>query len=460
MLEVLAVATVAWGVGAFGAVYSWAYVPLIAMATVVSVTSLLHRDDAARRSRLPAAAAAIAIAIGLQLLPLPPRVLTALSPSTDRILSAYDLSYAARSKWHSLSIDPVSTTLALACFVAFALFSIGVSRRLTVRRAAMVARAVAVLALVVAVVGVVQKSTGTLRIYGFWTPIDHPYQVFGPFVNKNHFAGWMVMALSLTIGSLGFEIVKGARSMKASWRGYMGWLSTSAGSYVLLMLFAVPVMISALLMTLSRSAILSWFASIAFAGFWLVVSTRRSKLVLMLAGMYVVIALTLVTTWANPRLVSARFEHGSGDTLRARMTTWGDALRIADDFPLSGTGLNTFDTAMIFYQSQPGAHWSAAHNDYIQVVADGGILLVVPVVVALIVGVREFCDRARAETPRDPHFWLRAGAVVGLVAIGIQECFDFSLQLPGNAVMCALLIAFAIRPIREQKVDQKAPIAR
>ena len=38
------------------------------------------------------------------------------------------------------------------------------------------------------------------KVYGFWTT-QMGGSPFGPFVNKNHFAGWMLLALPLTLGS-------------------------------------------------------------------------------------------------------------------------------------------------------------------------------------------------------------------------------------------------------------------
>ena len=54
-----------------------------------------------------------------------------------------------------------------------------------------------------------------------------------------------------------------------------------------------------------------------------------------------------------------------------------------------------------------------------------------------------------------PAFWLRLGAVLGLAAIAVQETVDFSLQLPGIAVMCALLVAIALHKSAEEPVGQR-----
>ena len=41
-------------------------------------------------------------------------------------------------------------------------------------------------------------------------------------------------------------------------------------------------------------------------------------------------------------------------------------------------------------------------------------------------------------------YWLRVGATTGLVAIGLQSLVEFSLQMPGNAVFCVVLMAIAL----------------
>jgi hypothetical protein len=43
------------------------------------------------------------------------------------------------------------------------------------------------------------------------------------------------------------------------------------------------------------------------------------------------------------------------------------------------------------------------------------------------------------------EYWIRIGAVTGIVAIALQEIGDFSLQMPGNAVLFVVLLALAVR---------------
>jgi hypothetical protein len=131
-LQVLAVA---WGAFAFGAVYPWAYWPLIAAAATAGVLAFVvpGRSQSGTRT-LSWSLLLFAAATSVQLVPLPRSVLATTSRARDALLANYDLVYAnARNVWHPLSIAPGATWLGLACFAAFGLFLIGSTRLFSVR---------------------------------------------------------------------------------------------------------------------------------------------------------------------------------------------------------------------------------------------------------------------------------------------------------------------------------------
>lgn len=446
----LALAAISWGALAFGAVYPWAYWPLFAAAAVAGCLGWLggrRLEVPPHRARaLIVALGAIALSVSLQLAPLPVRLVGTLSPATDALLRTYDLGYAARaasaSGVHALSIGPSATVLALAALVSFGLFLVGIDRGLSRTGASSVTNGVVALGFLLALIAIVQRATDTDRIYGFWRPIDRPYQIFGPFVNRNHFAGWMMMALSLGIGALGARASTAMRGVQPDWRSRVLWFSTAEANELVLLAFAVVVMGLALLLTRSRSAFMCFGATLMFAS-WFAISKgpqRRGRRVLAIG--YLALLAVIAVTWAGIDPIIGRFAGASG--LSGRADAWRAAMRIAGDFPLFGTGLNTFGIAIVLYGPSLEAHWGATHNDYLQLVSEGGLLVCVPVVAALAVLVREI-RRRLSDVREDPETrWVRFGAVVGLVAIGIQESVDFSLQIPGIAVLFSLLCAIAI----------------
>ena len=96
-----------------------------------------------------------------------------------------------------------------------------------------------------------------------------------------------------------------------------------------------------------------------------------------------------------------------------------------------------------------GRHYAQAHNDYLQLAAEGGLLLTIPAalsVCAFIVAVRRrFVEETSVRT-----YWLRVGAVTGLTAIALQETVEFSLQMPGNAALFAVVCAIALHRTPER----------
>jgi putative inorganic carbon (HCO3(-)) transporter len=443
-----ACAAIAWGALAFGAVYPWAYWPLFAALTITGVAGWTRRGSRKPPHRaLVFAILAVAATVSLQLVPLPRRVIMAVSPSTDAFLRQYDLAYASGAVHaHALSIAPDATFLGLAAFVALSLFTLGMARALSGGGAGGIASAVASLGCLVALIAMAQKASGTAKIYGFWQPEDHAFQIFGPFVNKNHFAGWTIMALSLAIGAICGRLATAMRSVRRDWRSRALWFSTPDANVLILLVFASVLMGLALLLTRSRSGALCFGATLLLAS-WFIVrkrglgSARRRTAVGFLACLVVVVA-----SYAGLDPLLDRFSESG---LTGRMTAWRGAFQIAHRFPVAGTGLNTFGTTMLFYEPSNGPHWSAAHNDYLQLMSEGGLLLGIPLVLLLCAFVLEVRSRFRSGKDDDSTYWLRVGAVTGIIAIGLQELVDFSLQLPGNAALFALLWAIAIhvRPV-------------
>jgi putative inorganic carbon (HCO3(-)) transporter len=446
MIVLAAALMTAWGALAFGAVYPWAYWPLFAAAGVAGLAGIVARPGRASvRWPLVISVAAVLASIGLQLVPLPARFLAAISPNADRLLRQLNVAYAAGAiASHPLSIEPMATGGRLIELIAFALFLCGLSRALTARRSQLLANAIIGLGALVALIGIVQKSSGTDHIYGFWAPYDHPYQIFGPFVNKNHFAGWMLMPFALGIGVLCGRVTTAMSNVRSDWRSRAIWWSSPDASQMLLVAGAIVVIAFSIMLTRSRSGITSAGVVVVLAVVAVIMQTRsagRQRRGVVTAVVVAVLASAGVL-WAGTQPLLARLQSEPG--LNGRLDAWRAAVHIASDFPVAGTGLNTFTTAMLFYQLPPlSPRWEFAHNDYLQLLAEGGVLVVVPFVVCALVIVRKSLLALRQ--PQSPAtLWLRLGAGIGLLGVGCQEAFDFSLQLPGISALFSVLLAFTL----------------
>jgi O-antigen ligase len=462
MLVVATILAVAWGTFAFGAVYPWAYVPLAVACAIIGATGLAAGRRPMHARWLFVGLVAI-FAIGLiQLIPLPPSLLATLSPGTDRFLRAYDLTYAAGARSgsggetfvgavrHGISLVPPATVRALGLLAALTLFLAGLLRMLSSAMALRIGKGLVWLGAILALVGIVQKALlgdqafDGMKIYGFWAPRYVLTTPFGPYVNKNHFAGWMLMVIPVAFGLVMGALETNADALGRGFRNRLLWLSGPDGGRVLMLIFAALLMSLSLVMTQSRSG-LGCFVVIAlitglFSGRRL--GSRRSG-ILLAAGL--VSFVVVVLAWAGSDTALARLAT-EPDSVQLRLRIWRVALAIARDFPVFGTGLDTFGTATILYQpAGESLHYQEAHNEYVQLLAEGGWLLFVVVMATLVALARSIVDGFRVQEERVDVYWLRVGATIGLIAIALQSLVEFSLQMPGNAALFTVLLALALR---------------
>jgi O-antigen ligase len=132
-----------------------------------------------------------------------------------------------------------------------------------------------------------------------------------------------------------------------------------------------------------------------------------------------------------------------------RVAIWHDTLTIANTFWLTGSGFNTYGVAMLRYQTvKDGYRYIEAHNDYLQLMAEGGLLVGIPAILLAITLIVTIHRRFREAADDTRTYWLRVGAVAGICAIAVQSVTDFTLQMPGAAVMFATLLAIAIHQPR------------
>ena len=176
-----------------------------------------------------------------------------------------------------------------------------------------------------------------------------------------------------------------------------------------------------------------------------------------LVFVFLVAIVVLVAEMAGTERIQGRFAGANPQTIGGRLPIWADTVEIASAFFPFGTGLNTFGIATLMYQrSVPGLHLAEAHNDYLQLAAEGGLLLGVPILITAVVFVRRI--RARFRESDEESYWLRVGAVTGMGAVAIQSLVEFSLQMPGNAALFAVLCAIALHDSSHDRTRRAAEV--
>jgi O-antigen ligase len=390
------------------------------------------------------AAGLVLAAVGIQLIPLGIGLLERVSPAADRMLRALDVAYAIGvHQTHPLSIDPARTARALG-FLAVGMLWVPVCASVLSRRGSALrtlSRNVAIIGTVIGVIGLAQKATFNGKLLWFWTPQFFATNGFGPFVNRNHFAGWMLLALAMSVGLLFGHLGRTVFPPRTTWRDRVLWAGSPAATPILLASAAVMVMACSLVWTMSRSGIAA--AGVALT-VMLVAATRRASGGLqrwVLAG-YVLVTVMGVVAWRGTDTLVGWY--GNTGTLEWRVQLWKDTLPALRDFWVTGSGLNTYSTLMLVVprtdlRMQP----REAHNDYLQLAVEGGVLLWVPVLLLVAVLARAILRSLQA--PQDDlTWWIRMGSVAGICGMAVQEVSEFSLQIPGVALLFATCLAVAV----------------
>lgn len=450
-----------WGALAFGGEYAWAYAPLLVLSVTTGALGSLAAVTPFPSRALIASLCAIGVGLLLQMAPLSSTTLSAISPAaiaTDfaglwaqATMRVPDIVTGATAR--TLSIAPDRTLLGLAFLAAFAILLIGSARGIGAVGPERIARGIVLLGVVAAMLEMVQRSSGSEMAYGFWSrPFRSAEHV--PFINRNHTAGWLVMALSLAAGSFIATSAAGLRAIEPDWRHRLLWWSTPRASAALLIGLGIGVMSIGIVATTSRSGLTCLFVALVTMGAWMTRRYRASSRRVTGAG---AIVLILAGTALSGPIddVLRRFEHVPQDA-SLRLEVWEDTVGIIQDFPLTGSGLNTYGIAMLRYQTiEDGSRYIEAHNDYLQLAAEGGLLLGIPIVVSIVALVSAVRHRFREAADDTTTYWLRAGAATGLFAIALQSTVDFTLQMPGAAALFVVLAAIAIH--RPTHVRRRAP---
>jgi O-antigen ligase len=345
-----------------------------------------------------------------------------------------DALLAPLAAWRPISVSPPDTLRGLAFLAAFSLLYLAVFREMaqTTWRRRLLLTVVGVGVALTVVAFVQAASPEPRRIYGLWRP-RWDWAVFGPYVNRNHFAGYLVMAAPLAIG---FALEAIGR-LRAAWgRRRRGWLllGEREGNAVLRWSAVVMVIVAGLLASRSRGGV----SSFALAALLLPLASPHRRRTALVVSLLVGLGLAWIGVGDILSAFEVRGIKGS------RLDMWRDMLSMVPRFPLFGDGWNAFATAFPWYQTVWKTDWiGEAHNDYLQVLIDAGALGAALLAALLAVVFRGALARA-SRSPLDLGLF---GALLGLALHGLV---DFNGQIPANAATWIALAALAVgRPARD-----------
>jgi O-antigen ligase len=428
ILRVTTLVLLALGPFLFGAVYEPVFVPLLTGCVLVGLASWIRARRATGAPPVPGrwALAALHVLVLFQLVPLPPAVLRLLSPGSFAFYEHQSL--LEFTAWCPVSASPADTLRGLAFLAAFSLLYATVFRefaRATWRRR--LALTVVGVGLGITVVAFVQAvSPEPHRLYGLWRP-PRDWAVFGPYINGSHFAGYAAMAAALALGAA----LGALRRLREAWRQRrQGWLALGEreGNAFIRWAAVVMVLVAGIVASGSRGGVSAFALTALVLPF---ASGRRRA-----TAVAVILLASLGVAWIGLGDIVSAFEVRG--IQKSRVDLWVDTLPMVPDFPVFGVGLNAFSTAYPFYQTALANHWvGEAHNEYLQVLLDLGLLGAVLVSTLLFLVFRAAWRHA-------PRSSLELGLFGALFALAVHNLVDFNWQIPANAATWVALAALAL----------------
>ena len=500
--------------------------PLVLVLLVVTLVERRRRGAGGGVPGLAALAGFVALGL-LTTLPLPPDLLGLLAPATADLYAGMLPGWPAAggwTAWHPLALDPYAVWVELGRFaLGFGVFAVVLAYPWEseafgedAETAVLGRLALTVIAggALLAAVAFLQGVAGNGEV--LWLSGRAPAQsgrASGPFVNPNHFAAWLEMALPLTLAytvalaarlvrRLGAAAATGRRMGVPARRAWIAALIAHqerlwpplAGAALLIVTGVAHVATgsrggaaaAATGLGVTAAALLArrargWRAPLALRA---LVPLGMLAALLATAGAFAL--------WAGADAGGAPGAAAGVDpSLASRLAVAAQGRGVARDHLLFGTGLGSWLHAFRPYQAPPveGGMWDHAHNDFLELAAESGLLgLALVLLFAAAVarprgaaaggdagtGAGEAGTRAEDGPPAerrpavfDPPEWraalgdrgaLRCGALGGIAAILVHGLVDFSLRMPANLLLLMTLAALVIVSRRQRAPARAAAL--
>ncbi|MCT2398075.1 O-antigen ligase family protein [Novosphingobium mangrovi (ex Huang et al. 2023)] len=350
-----------------------------------------------------------------QLVPLPPSLWGRL-PGRDLLSESLGLINRSDA-WYSISLAPSRTLIAFFSLIPmFAVFVL--SWRFDRSEWERVLYTLVLLGLAAMALGGVQMLGGN-RVLLLYREHVHAGYLYGTFANHNSAGLFFVLAITGLLGLIGGGM---ARARRHGGRWFQPWVRVGVA-----VLLAVAVVL-----TQSRSSIgvlLMVIMVAAFGYLYRMDVSRTRKMTFLVLGVLVA-AGALIGLQAGTRFGSSfdRFERLDD----VRPAIWEDTITSAERFWPVGSGISTFPEVFEVDETLEHVwafHAGRAHNDYLEIAQEGGVVGVILIVAWLVwiawAGLRAWQGERR---------WQGVAAVSGLAVIGMQSSIDYPLR--NQAILC------------------------
>jgi O-antigen ligase len=267
----------------------------------------------------------------------------------------------------------------------------------------------------------------------FWSYF--PRRLNSTFVNRNHFAGYLEMVFAL---GLGFVLH----------RPIMRTLIWASCLFLILI---------ALLITVSRGAWIATFGALIFVItlFSWKKEVSKLKICLITSALLLVVSLSFLGSYSMIERFQSMGNPEDHSIALSRLPVWESCLQLIRKNPLHGSGLGTFPWS--FPPVRPvGLHdrWLEAHNDYIQIVTETGLPVLLPIFWALYL-VFNTGLKTHSRTQSRFRAGVTLGALGGIVAMLIHSLVDFNLQITSNGILFSVLVGLVMGSATSRTIKPK-----
>jgi len=323
----------------------------------------------------------------------------------------------------TLSLDPFLTQQAAIHYLAlFFLLAVTLVLLDSVKRISRLAIVLTVFGFAFAFFAILQSVLSPLKIYGIYEATSP----FGSFVNRHNYAAYIEMSLAVPLGLI-----------------FTGAIQKDKR---LLYITAIALMGVSLLLSGSRGGLIAFLAEIIFLVLMTTGMKSRSSLALKLGLSVLLLAAIIggaVFVGGDTSLNRVAETAAKGDLTTGRSNIWHVTIEVIKSNLPFGAGLGAFGVAYTPHDSMSGLERvEQAHNDYLQVLADAGI-------VGLLIGAyflfRMFVLGRDAVKIRNPYRrGIALGALAGIFAILVHSLFDFVLHTTAVSVLFLMLTALLV----------------
>ena len=271
----------------------------------------------------------------------------------------------------------------------------------------------------------------------------------GTFVNRNHLAGYLELAIGLGIGLM----LAMRTGEKITLRNTLELIMSSKVKTRL----AIIIMVIALVMTHSRMGNSAFFISLLIMGALFIVFRKenRARNSLLLVS-FIVIDMVVISQYfglerlkdrlVNTEITITQSESGSlvFDINDLRGIAFTNTIPLALEKPLIGYGAGSYEVTFIGNTGPNfGKRFDHAHNDYLQFWVEFGLIGALPLLIFALIALAQAIKALRHK-----HSFYRSGigfgAGMAIIALMIHSSTDFNLQIPANALTFVTVCAIAV----------------